>query len=215
MIAARTGIGAAGACALLALTGCTAAPRVGPTTYVTVVVPPRSSRTAALTRTSPSSTVPVMRRLPGDCPGRLPLGRVIDALGAPVNGGTAFVLGTADPSIARVSYLNCRYGVSNSTATAQIEIGVNLYRTAAKAEARLKPTVHDYTRRGATTARVVVAGWPATVLTGGTGAGYGPTLVMAIGQRTIAVTLRRGSVPADQVTQDLAALAGLAARRTA
>ena len=83
-----------------------------------------------------------------------------------------------------------------------------------KAAARIKPTVEDYTAHSATATRTEVAGQPATVLRGGSGTGYGPTLVMALGQRTIAVSLRNGTGPAGKIDTDLTALATLAADRT-
>ncbi len=156
-----------------------------------------------------------MHKLPGGCENLLPTGSVIDALGRKVGGRTAFVVGVADPTIGRVGYINCRYGVSKrQAADPKIEIGVSLYKTPKKAAARLQPTIDDYTQHAAKAAKATVAGYPATVLTGGVGTGYGPTVVLALGQRTIAVSLRPNAFAATTVDHDLMALAALAAHRT-
>jgi hypothetical protein len=226
MIAARTGartIGAVGvACALMTLVACSGTTKVGPTTYVTVDPPtptvtsssPAPTPTASTPTPSPTPTVAAMTKLPGACAGLLPLGSVIDTIGRTVGDGTAFVVGVPDPTIARVGYINCRYGVSKQSATAAIEIGVSLYRTAAKAQARLQPTIADYTAHAAEASEAEVEGQRATMLEGGVGAGYGPTVVLAVGQRTIAVSLRPGVIASSQVSSDLTKLAALAARRT-
>jgi hypothetical protein len=156
-----------------------------------------------------------MRKLPGGCEKLLPTGAVIDALGRKVGGRTAFVVGVPDPTIGRVGYINCRYGVpKQQAASPKIEIGVSLYKTAKKAAARLQPTIDDYTQHAAKAAKATVAGYPATVLTGGAGTGYGPTVVLALGQRTIAVSLSPHASAATTVHRDLIALAALAAHRT-
>jgi hypothetical protein len=223
MIAGRTAAGAiAVACALFTLVGCTGSTTTGPTTYVTVDPPtptptssaPAPTPTVGTTSASPAPTVAAMSKLPGACGGLLPLGSVVDALGRTVGSGTAFVVGVADPTIDRVSYINCRYGVSKKSSTAAIEIGVSLYRTAAKAEARLRPTIADYTAHAAEATEAEIEGQRATVLQGGVGAGYGPTVVLAVGQRTIAVTFRANAISAAEVTKDLTKLATLAAQRT-
>jgi hypothetical protein len=132
-----------------------------------------------------------------------------------VNGRTAFVVGLPDASIGRIGYINCQYGVpQGNSGVARVEIQVSLYRTAAKAAARIRPTVNDYAEHGARTHKTQVAGLPAVLLTGGSGTGYGPTALMAVGQRTVVVTLRPGAFAAASVPRVLVALAGLAARRT-
>jgi hypothetical protein len=221
-------LSAAAVCTVLTVTGCTAS-KVGPTTWVTVTVPPPSP--AAVTSSpAPTSAAPItsagapsatasasvvsLSHLPGQCAGLLPLGSVMDAVGGKISGGTAYVVGLPDPSIGRVGYIDCRYGVVKSTPTPAVEIGVNLYRTPAKAAARIAPTVTDYTQHAAKAQRTTILGAPATILQGGVGAGYDPTLVVAIGQRTIAVSVRDDAVASGRLTQDLTALATLAARRT-
>lgn len=233
MIAARTAAALAIACALPVLAACSTETKIGPTTYVTVD-PPASSDPPASRSTSPATTAPgsstpapltsapsdlsstaaAMTQLPGGCDTLLPLGTLVDALGHDLPGNTAFVVGVADPSIGRLGYINCRYGIAGRSGPAEIEIGVSLYRTADKAQARIEPTVADFTAHAAHATSTTVAGQPATLLEGGVGAGYGPTVVLATGQRTVAVSLRAGSVPTDHVTPELDTLATLATART-
>lgn len=152
-----------------------------------------------------------MRALPGTCADLLSLGTIEDALGHPVPGKIAFVVGLPDASTGRLTYLDCRYGITSAGGTPGIEIGVNLYRTPAKAAARIAPTVSDFTAHGAAATSATVAGRPATVLLGGLGSGYGPTVVLADGQRTIAVTLQKA---AGKPTAELLRLALLADQRS-
>ena len=155
-----------------------------------------------------------MTKLPGTCDDKLPLTDVGPAINESLPGVTAFVVGTPDASIHRVSYINCRYGLANQNATAAIEIQVSLYGTAAQAAARIAPTVADYKNHGATAKQTTADGIPATILTGGTSAGYDTTtLILAFGQRTIAVSLS-DAIAADKQTDDLGKLATLAVRRT-
>jgi hypothetical protein len=129
-------------------------------------------------------------------------------------GRTAFVVGTPDASIHRVSYINCQYGLAGEGATPAVEIQVSLYGTAEQAAARIGPTVSDYKQNGATATRTNADGIPAFLLTGGTGAGYdSATVVLAFGQRTVAVSVSN-EIPADKQAEDLTKLAALAVRRT-
>ena len=216
MIAGRT---CAAAFALLALAACSRETKIGPTTYVTVHPSAPSTSASPVHSAGPSRTatagLTAMSRLPGRCEDLLPIGSVMDAIGGKVGAGTAFVEGTPDATIGRVGYLNCRYGVSKRVPAPAIEIGVSLYKTAAKAAARLHPTIDDFVQHGAQSSATTVHGLPATMLLGGVGVGYGPTVVVSAGQRTIAVSLRQGAFPASAVTKDLGSLATLAADQTA
>jgi hypothetical protein len=155
-----------------------------------------------------------MTALPGRCDTLLPAPSIVDAVGRRIEGSTAFVVGTADSTEHKLGYLNCRYGVSPHIATPTVEIGVNLYRDAADAQARIAPTVDDFEANGATASQTTVGSVPATVLTGGSTTGYGPTIVLAAGQRTIVVTLRPGAFPATRTADDLTRLAALATEKT-
>lgn len=223
MIGKRAAMASVCALALAApLAGCTNN-TVGKTRYVTVdrtVTPtptrsaPAGSATSAAPPVSPIRTTP-MHRLAGSCDSKLPVSRIEDALNGPVSGRTNFVVGLPDPSIGRVSYFYCQYGMPSARGgVAKVQIQISLYRTPKQAAARLAPTVADYTAHGAHAQKVTVAGLPATLLLGGSGAGYGPTSVLVAGQRTVAVTLRPGLVTPARLNHDLIALTALAGRVT-
>ncbi len=155
-----------------------------------------------------------MTKLSGSCDDKLPADVVAPAIHESLPGLTAFVVGTPDASIHRVSYINCRYGLADQNATPAVEIQVSLYGTVAQASARIAPTVNDYRSHGATAQKANADGIPATVLTGGGAAGYDTaTLILAFGQRTVAVSLS-DAIASDKQVADLTTLAALAVRRT-
>jgi hypothetical protein len=157
-------------------------------------------------------------KLAGTCDSALPDYTVEHALGdVSLPGKHVFVVGKPARDIGRLAYLNCRYGVtSDAPATPKIEIGVSLYATRTDAATRISATVDDYTAHGATSADTTVAGSPATMLTGGTGPGYTvPLLVVASGQRTVAVSIDPSLANAAKITADAVQLAKVALQRTA
>ena len=146
---------------------------------------------------------------------RIALFMTADLLGRSLGGQTAFVVGLPEKDIGRLGYLNCRYGLPDASAgaVAKAEIGVSLYKDAQAAAARIPATVDDYVAHGASSSTTQVDGQSATILTGGTGAGYtDPTLVLASGQRTVAVSMHESA--GAQATKDLTALAHLALTQT-
>lgn len=206
------------------LAGCTGDSTPGPTKYVTVAASnSAAARSSSQTSTaassakphgSPTPTTPAFTKLRGTCDNLLPLGSVVNAVGQKIAGKVAFVVGQADADTGRLTYLNCRYGLSKQKPVPAVEIGVNLYGSAAKAKARIRPTVDDYTAHGATATSTKVDGKLATLLDGGRGNGYGPTIVLAVDQRTVAVSLRPGAVASNRVVKVLVAVTRLAAQRT-
>jgi hypothetical protein len=155
-----------------------------------------------------------MRKLAGSCDDKLPQDLVGPAIGESLPGRTAFVVGTPDASIHRISYINCQYGLANQNATPIVEIQVSLYGTAAQAKARIAPTVADYKNNGASAQQTTANGIPATILTGGTSAGYDTaTLILAFGQRTVAVSVS-DQIAADNQADDLKKLGALAVKHT-
>src|SRR5439155_25404113 len=103
---------------------------------------------------SPAPRASHLSSFKGTCDTLLPDGSVFDAIHiSPLPGTDAFVVGQPDPTIHRIAYLNCRYGVtgSGSAAKPSIEIGVSLYDTADRAAQRITATVDDYTAHGAST----------------------------------------------------------------
>jgi hypothetical protein len=157
-----------------------------------------------------------MTKLSGNCDSLLPQVEVESTMGVQFAGKTAFVVGVPEKNIGRLSYLNCRYGISAGAATPATEIGISLYDTPTQAQTRLAGTIDDYRSHGATQSPATVSGMAATLLTDGSGAGYDvPLLVVAAGQRTVAVSVvdkllapaRRGPV--------MAKVAALALQQTA
>jgi hypothetical protein len=213
-------------CAGSVLAACKGATQKAPTVTVQVTRSPSSSdhSTPSHPKTSakssghsspPGQTLhagPPMSKLPGPCDDLLPTPAIVNAIGQKIHGEAIFVVGLPDHSIGRVGYINCRYG-GTKTAPA-IEIQVSLYQSDAKAAARIGPNRDDFIGHGAKATKMTVGGVPAILLVGGTGDGYAPTIVMALGQRTIAVSIRKDAVKSAKLVADLKALAFLAAERT-
>lgn len=167
------------------LVGCSKpAPKTAP--------PPTSSApsSSSASTSSAPATATAAPTLGGDCADVLSLATVEDALGRPVIGQTSFVRGIAEPNIGRLTYLNCRYGLTppvkgKPAPQPQLEIGVSLYDSADQAATRVRGTVEDYRSHGASPQNAAVGNDAATILVG-----YGyPTLVVAEGPRTVAVTV--------------------------
>jgi hypothetical protein len=213
-------------CAGSVLAACKGATKKAPTVTVQVTRTPSTSERSTPSHpktsakpsghSSPSGATlhagPPMSKLPGQCDGLLPTPAIVNAIGQKVHGSAVFVVGLPDRSIGRVGYINCRYGGSKTQPA--IEIQVSLYQSDAKAAARIGPNRDDFVGHGAKATKTTVGGVPATLLIGASGAGYAPTIVMALGQRTIAVSIEQGTVKSDKLTHDLEALALLAAQRT-
>lgn len=172
-----------------------------PTSSSATVTPSATSATPSVTATKPAS-------FNGTCDDLLPVSTLDDALGRPIIGQTAFIVGVPEPNIGRLAYLNCRYGITKvtvakkvTTAT-KIEIGISLYGTSAHAASRVSGTVEDYRSHGAAPTVTAVGQYSGTTLIG-----YGdPTLVVAAGPRTVAVTMSAKLVATGQ-SSALAALA--------
>jgi hypothetical protein len=188
-----------------------------PTPPVTNTATPSPTTSGSTPNATPSASH--LSSFKGTCDTLLPDGAVFNAINIdPLPGADDFVVGKADPTIHRLAYLNCRYGVtrSGSTATPPIEIGVSLYQSAAEAAQRIKSTVDDYTAHGASATATQVDGSPATMLTGGAGDGYDvPTLVTSSGQRTVAVSIDGSVATGAQADKDATLLASLALDHTA
>lgn len=214
------------ALALLGLLGACSSSKPAHVVTVTRTQPPATTSTTATSPAPTTSAVSThspaathLTELPGTCDTLLDDSSVFDAAGVKSLPGTdAFVIGKADPVIHRLAYLNCRYGVTSKSASATpaIEIGASLYASSDEAAQRITATVDDYTAHGASTSTTRVLGQTATVITGGTGAGYEvPTLVVAAGQRTVAVSIDSAVAPVGKVSGPLVAVAKLALQRTA
>lgn len=197
---------------VLVISGCGKAakksPPSSPAPTSTSAAPSSSSASA-----TPSSTEPAS--LGGRCDTLLPVSSIDDALGRPVVGKTSDILGVAEPNIGRLTYLNCRYGIGATVKgkpapVPQVEIGISLYKSADQAARRVDGTVQDYRSHGASQQVGAVGPLPATILLG-----YGsPTIVVAAGPRTVAVSLD-AKLAAKAPTAALQALAKLAVDATA
>ena len=188
---------------VLLLAGCSRAPTPAPLPATTSVASTRPTASASPSPTAFTST----------CDDSLPVSEVNRAVGAPVLGTTAFVVGIPEPNIGRLANLNCRYGIPDPVpgqppGAAQVEIGVNLYTSPAVAASRVQATVNSYLSTGATPTPTTVGTNPATILTGS----GDPTLVVAAGARTVAVTVAPPLLTSNEVLVKVASLALTAVR---
>jgi hypothetical protein len=210
-------VGAVAALALLAACssggsgqGSTQPPK---TVYVTASSTPPSTSASA----SPSTTAaprPVTK-LTATCDSVMPLLDLQDALDVDIAGKTSFVVGLPDRGIGRLAYINCRYGlVGGATAVPKVEIGVSLYNSAAQAAKRLSGTIADYVDHGATRTPITVSGHGGSILVG-SARGYDvPLLVVASGQRTIAISVISRLVPTSARSERLGKIGGLVVDRS-
>ncbi|MDR1999317.1 MAG: hypothetical protein LBQ06_05165 [Frankiaceae bacterium] len=146
----------------------------------------------------------------GGCGGILPVSAIDQVIGTQLRGSTSFIVGEPDPSIDRISYLNCQYAIPDPVAgqpppTAQIEVGLSAYGSSASAQARVQGTIEAYREQGSTSTPVAVGQLSGTELLGG----GDPTLVVASGNKTVAVTVAAALVT--DASRD-AILSGLAQR---
>lgn len=172
-----------------ALTACTKAEQKA--SDATPSTPSGSAATSTAASVAPKPKPTVVTAFDGSCETLLPVSSIDIAVGRPVIGKTAYIVGVAEPNIGRTAYLNCRYGISTATVakkkvtTTNIEVGLSIYKTAAQAAARVQSTIDDYRGAGAAQQKTNV-GTASGVLLVGNG---NPTLVVASGIRTVAVTM--------------------------
>lgn len=171
---------------------------------------PTDGSTASRSPSLTASPTPAAAPIVGECGSVLPISALEQVMGVPVIGMTAFIVGTPEPDIDRISYLNCRYGLADPVAgqpdpVAQVEVGVSAYGSPASAAQRVQGTVEAYRGQGAAQSTVAVGTASGTVLIGS----GEPTLVVASGNKTVAVTVLAALLPADK--RD-AILAGIAQR---
>jgi hypothetical protein len=218
------GLGAAGL-----IGGCTSGQPVQPTTVTVTASRPAAGASSspgpagASATTSPSAPVtsapPTVSRLRGTCDTLLPLAAVDNAIGQAAPGSTAFVVGLAEKDIGRLAYLNCRYAIrgvaAGNVAVPGIEIGISLYNSAAQAQRRMADAVADDVDHGAIRTSLTILGHDAALLAGATDPAHEiPLLVVASGQRTVAVSVTSTFAPAAQRGRIMTALATLALTRT-
>lgn len=169
-----------------------------------------ASDTGTATGGLTASPSPTGSPISGECGSVLPVSAVDQIMGQQVPGTTSFIVGIPDPDIDRISYLNCRYGIPAPVAgqpepTAQIEVGISAYGSAASAQSRVQGTIDAYRQQGATASQVPVGQQTGTILVGS----GDPTLVVSSGNKTVAVTV--AAALATDATRN-AMLSGLAQR---
>jgi hypothetical protein len=203
----------------ISVAGCAHRTVPGRTVYQTVTQTPAPSTSAVVAPSTPPSSTsatptpthtapppPKFTRLTATCRNAMNLATVEKAIGSRLRGTTAYSVGRGDPTIGRLMYINCKYGVSRAKG-AFIEISVSLYRSVGAAADRVTGTIQDFTSHGATSSGTKVAGRDATLLLGANMLAYGPTVVVHAGLRTIAVTLRGDTKNPTPTLRQVAALA--------
>ncbi len=126
--------------------------------------------------------------LPADCDGVLSVANVSHALGKPVKGKTVFLRNVALPKIKRTGRVTCYYGVKTTISKSPVQAGLSAYSTEEAATSRVAITVAAEQSAGAIVRATKIGDVAGTVLVGRTGS----LLVMAQGQRTLAVSLAKG-----------------------
>jgi hypothetical protein len=131
-------------------------------------------------------------------------------------GRNAYVVGVPEKNVSRLAYLNCRYGLGASgRGTPAVEVGISLYASPDQARRRLTGTIGDYREHGAQQTSTTVAGLDATMLVGTTRGYDVPLLVLASGQRTVAVSVAANALPSSRLEPAMVKVAALALQRTA
>jgi hypothetical protein len=176
----------------------------GTTAEKTTASPSGSTSSSATPTPTPSLTVSTK-----ECSGVVPVTALDTVVGQPIIGMTNFVVGVADPTIDRLAYINCKYGITQTAgqpdSAPQVEIGVSQYSTAAVAATRVQGTVEAYRNQGATSSTISIGTDKGTILVGS----GDPTLVVASGNKTVAVTVIESLMTAANREQ---ILSGIAAR---
>jgi hypothetical protein len=219
----RVRVLAAGLALVLVASGCAHRTIPGHTVYKTVTTTPpapspsptpspSTSPVANVTTHTkhPSPPKPKYMKLAGTCKTQLNADSINTVLGQKLAGSIEYGVGGSDPSINRLTFIDCKYGNIRGKAPV-VEIRVSLYRSAGDAADRIRATVQDFELHGASASTTTIGGQPATLLLGANMLTYGPTLVKAAGVRTIAVTMRPDWA---NVQHLLPALGALALRKT-
>ena len=192
----------------VALTGCSQAASPDSTASATTSAAAPVTTSATPKKTAkPTPTKAVAASLGGTCDDLVPVTTVDIALKVPITGQTAFVVGTAEKDIGRLTYLNCRYGLAAAkkgkpAPTPKVEIGISLYKSAAQAALRVQGTIEDFALHTGLRQDVHVGKYVGYILLG-----YGdPTIVVAAGPRTVAVTVLSKLLPSKTRASQLIAL---------
>ncbi|HEU4491711.1 MAG TPA: hypothetical protein VFR74_12655 [Jiangellales bacterium] len=205
--APRLVVGAALAAVAVPAAGCSDDPST-PDLPFSAGDPPQTFTAAAGASAPPAPTggsaAPAV--VPQSCDDVASVTRVVEVLGAPLEGSGSFVYAGPLPEAGRTARITCGYGVpEGEDPVPAVEITINGYVDAETARGRLDGSVESARSQGDATAAVELDGRPGFVLADAETVSY----VVADGARTLVVSLRRGVVSrsAEQlVLLDLAAL---------
>jgi hypothetical protein len=171
--------------------------------------PPQTFSAAAGASAPPSdptggSAAPAV--VPQSCGDVASVTRVVEVLGAPLEGSGSFVYAGPLPESGRTARITCGYGVpEGEDPVPAVEVTINGYVDAETARGRLDGSVESARSQGDATEAVELDGRPGFVLADAETVSF----VVADGARTLVVTLRRGVVGTSAerlVLLDLAAL---------
>jgi hypothetical protein len=190
--AAACAVGAFGLAGLLVACSSSVAPTAKPK------VP---SFTTATTATSSASA----NAVPKDCTSFAVAADVDQIVGHQLSGAMNQVVGIAEPSISRLSRLDCYYGWQQGQplSAAAVTIGLAAYTDASAAQHRAALTVNSARNSGATTSDVLVGKNQAVLIV----TQNGQELVMSKGNETVLVTAATGVLAQGQASGQLVALA--------
>ena len=171
--------------------------------------PPQTFTVAADATPSPTEGSAALAVIPESCGDVASVTRVVEVLGAPLEGSGSFVYAGPLPESGRTARITCGYGVPDGgdgqAGTPAVEITINGYVDAETAAGRLEGSVESGRSQGDAIAAVELDGRPGFVHSEADIVSY----LVADGARTLVVTLRRGVVSTSAerlVLLDLAAL---------
>lgn len=159
-------------------------------------VSPPSTTAAPATRATPV--------LPVNCATMIPGNQLDATVGVPVSATLNLVIGEAVPDIGRTGRTTCRYGVPVGS-TYPVEISLSSYTSVQQAKARVTVTITDAEQQGVGSTRVPAGGVDATYIPFPSGG----LVVASSGTYSVAVSLAKTLIPADQVATKAGAVAGI------
>lgn len=154
--------------------------------------PDASPPAAAAEPTSTVAAEPAsLPPFPEDCSDVVPAAKVADIVAAPIPGKTQYLYAEALPDIGRTARVTCSYGVGGKGGPdPEVEITVNEYQNANKAQTRIDLTLAAATERGNEVSEKAVGPYPGWILADKDDI----SLAVDAGKRTLVVTMVRGLV---------------------
>lgn len=179
---------------LVVAASCAPEPARQPVILPTVGPP---STTAAAT----TSAAPV---LPANCALMIPGNQLDAAVGVPVSAKLNLVIGEALPAIGRTGRTTCGYGIPVGS-TYPVEISLSSYTTVQQAKARVTVTITDAEQQGVGSTSVPAGGVDGSYIPFPSGG----LVVASSGIYSVAVSMAKMTIPADQVATRAGAVAGI------